>query len=258
MDGSSELAVVALFKAGADSDAEDPKDRYTSMLKANNYSGLSVPCLSFQFQLDHLRQCLARPEKYSGLILTSPRSVEAVKEAVDILPDGWKEKRHYCVGVQTRDTAIRLLGDLPHLTGEQCGNAVNLSEVIFKELPGGGPPLLFPCSSLKMDILPRILKEHDIAMECITSYVTVAHPKLEQAVFKLSHNAPHCLVFYSPSGVNFTLPFLRKYDLLKGVKVVSIGNTTAHALKENNIAVDQICAKPTPDNLIEALGNIFC
>ena len=66
MDGSSELAVVALFKAGADSDAEDPKDRYTSILKANNYSGISVPCLSFQFQLDHLRQCLARPEKYSG------------------------------------------------------------------------------------------------------------------------------------------------------------------------------------------------
>jgi len=125
---------------------------------------------------------------FTGLILTSPRSVEAVKEAAVHLPDGWKQKRHYCVGIQTRDTAIRLLGDLPNLTGEQCGNAINLSEVILKELPRGGPPLLFPCSSLKMDILPRILKENDIALEATTAYVTVAHPQLEEAVLKLTHN----------------------------------------------------------------------
>ena len=41
------------------------------------------------------------------------------------------------------------------------------------------------------------------------------------------------------------------------LQVVSIGNTTAQALKENDIAVDQICAKPTPENLIQALKNIF-
>lgn len=257
MDGASESTVVALFKASAESDSEEPKDRYISILKANNYSGVSVPCLSFQFQIDQLRQCLATPEKYSGLILTSPRSVEAVKEAVAHLPDGWKEKRYYCVGVQTRDTAIRLLGDLPNITGEQCGNAINLSDLIINELPSGSMPLLFPCSSLKMDILPRILKENNIALEITTAYVTVAHPQLEQAVFNLGHNALHCLVFYSPSGVNFTLPFLRKYNLLQGRKVVSIGNTTAQALKENDIAVDQICAKPTPENLIQALKNIF-
>lgn len=66
MDSGSELAVVALFKASAESDSEDPKDRYISILKANNYTGISVPCLSFQFQIEHLRQCLATPEKYSG------------------------------------------------------------------------------------------------------------------------------------------------------------------------------------------------
>lgn len=66
MDGASESTVVALFKASAESDSEEPKDRYISILKANNYSGVSVPCLSFQFQIDQLRQCLATPEKYSG------------------------------------------------------------------------------------------------------------------------------------------------------------------------------------------------
>ena len=68
---------------------------------------------------------------FAGFILTSPRSVESVKEAADHLPDAWKNKRHYCVGMQTRNTALRLLGDLPHLTGEQCGNAISLSEFIL-------------------------------------------------------------------------------------------------------------------------------
>jgi len=214
-----EFRVVALFKAGAEPDNKEIKDRYLSILKENRFIGVAVPCLSFQFQIEHLKKCLETPNKYSGFILTSPRSVESVKEAADHLPDAWKNKRHYCVGMQTRNTALRLLGDLPHLTGEQCGNAISLSEFILNDFPSDGLPLLFPCSSLKMDILPRILKENKIGLEITTAYVTIAHRQLEEAVSKLSQNEPHCLVFFSPSGVNFTLPFLKKYDLLAGKKV---------------------------------------
>ena len=66
-----------------------------------------------------------------GFLFTSPRSVESVKEAVGELPELWKSKRHYCVGVQTRDVANNLLGNLPNLTGEQCGNANALSQLIL-------------------------------------------------------------------------------------------------------------------------------
>ena len=66
-----------------------------------------------------------------GLILTSPRSVEAVKEAVNELPIKWKSMTHFCVGLQTHQAAQTLLS-LPYLKGEDCGNAENLSTLILQ------------------------------------------------------------------------------------------------------------------------------
>lgn len=68
---------------------------------------------------------------YLGFILTSQRSVESIKEAVETLPDAWKERRHYCVGVQTCETAVKLLG-LTNIAGQDCGNATNLSALIVE------------------------------------------------------------------------------------------------------------------------------
>ena len=64
-----------------------------------------------------------------GFILTSQRSVESIKEAIAVLPDLWKRRRHYCVGMQTRETAIKLLG-LTDIAGQDCGNATSLSSLI--------------------------------------------------------------------------------------------------------------------------------
>ncbi len=141
------------------------------------------------------------------MILTSQRSAESVNKAVADLSDAWKEKRHYCVGVKTAETAATLLG-LKNLAGQDCGNAENLSSLIVQGLTekyflfiklyniisniefqnGYLPlPLLFPCSSLKMDTLPRTLAQHDVSIEIVNSYVTVPHPHLQDFVLQLSH-----------------------------------------------------------------------
>lgn len=141
------------------------------------------------------------------MLLTSQRSVESVNKAVSILPVAWNGKRHYCVGIKTGETASTLLG-LTNLAGQDCGNADNLSALIVKgtendyyftclspcyyffflEFQDGlvRLPLLFPCSSLKMDTLPRTLKQYDISIDIITSYVTVPHPQLRDSVLKLA------------------------------------------------------------------------
>ena len=145
---------VALFKSAASQD--DSEDRYVKKLNENHFNAMTVPTLSFQFQLEELKKCLSKPEEYSGnlvillpgyfmlreilmnlylnfskgLILTSQRSVECVKEALPNLPVCWDERRHYCVGLQTRDSAAQLLG-LSHLIGYDCGNAENLSRLII-------------------------------------------------------------------------------------------------------------------------------
>lgn len=64
MTGSSR-ELVALFKSADEKASID--DRYFSMLEENNFSGILVPTLSFQFQLSNLKECLFQPEKYSGV-----------------------------------------------------------------------------------------------------------------------------------------------------------------------------------------------
>ncbi|EFX86107.1 hypothetical protein DAPPUDRAFT_44826 [Daphnia pulex] len=189
MSGGSR-GIVALFKSTDETISND--DRYLSILEENNFIGMLVPTLSFQFQTEHLRECLNQPEKYSGMILTSQRSAESVNKAVADLSDAWKEKRHYCVGIKTAETAATLLG-LKNLAGQDCGNAENLSSLIVQEFQNGylPLPLLFPCSSLKMDTLPRTLAQHDVSIEIVNSYVTVPHPLLQDFVLQLSHKVKY-------------------------------------------------------------------
>ncbi len=97
-----------------------------------------------------------------------------------------------------------------------------------------------------MDTLPRTLKEHNISVDIVTSYVTVPHPQLRDSIIQLAHKVnsayksktynvrsvnfclfskvPNYLVFFSPSGVNYTLPLLREHNLITGVKVNVVHN----------------------------------
>ena len=59
--------LVALFKSADEKVSID--DRYMSILKENDYVGILIPTLPFQFYLDNLRECLMQPEKYSGVTL---------------------------------------------------------------------------------------------------------------------------------------------------------------------------------------------
>ena len=61
--------------------------------------------------------------------------------------------------------------------------------IFYKDFQDGelSLPLLFPCSSLKMDTLPRTLKEHNICIDIVTAYVTVPHPQLRESVIQLAN-----------------------------------------------------------------------
>ncbi|XP_057376276.1 uroporphyrinogen-III synthase-like [Daphnia carinata] len=254
MAGSSR-GIVALFKSMDENSLND--DRYLTLLEENNFTVSLVPTLSFEYRTENLRERLQQPHKYSGIIFTSPRSAESVSQAMADLPCAWKEMRHYCVGIKTGETAINLLG-LKNLVGQTCGNAVNLSSLIVEDFQKGciPLPLLFPCSSLKLDTLPRTLAEHNVPFDIVNSYMTVPHPQLRDFVMQLCQKKPDYLVFFSPSGVSFSLPHLKECGLIANAKNISIGNTTAHALEEAKVGVSRICNKPTPEDLIIALNSL--
>ena len=58
--------VVAIFKSSSGDKGETSNDRYLNILRDNNFIGFSIPTLQFNFQLDHLIQCLQVPPNYSG------------------------------------------------------------------------------------------------------------------------------------------------------------------------------------------------
>lgn len=64
MDSPYPVKRVALIKSTNGAEAQD---RYATHLKEHEFISFSVPTLTFQFQLDDLKECLMQPEKYSGL-----------------------------------------------------------------------------------------------------------------------------------------------------------------------------------------------
>jgi hypothetical protein len=63
MSGDSR-GIVALFKS---MDENTLNDRYLPILEDNNFIGMLIPTLSFQFQTENLRKRLKQPENYSGV-----------------------------------------------------------------------------------------------------------------------------------------------------------------------------------------------
>ncbi|XP_040293683.1 uroporphyrinogen-III synthase isoform X2 [Bufo bufo] len=150
---------------------KDPKsgdpatDPYVQEMSSRGYEAGLIPVLSFTFvSLEHLYDKLSHPENYEGLIFTSPRAVEAVKlclknnkEAWEhSLKDKWNRKCIYVVGKAT----AALVDDLGLSSeGEASGNAEKLADLICSKTISYSAPILFPCGSLKREVLPKRLKE---------------------------------------------------------------------------------------------------
>ena len=65
-----------------------------------------------------------------------------------------------------------------HTEGENCGNAEKLAECICSR-ESLALPLLFPCGTLKREILLKMLKDRGIPVESLTVYQTIPHPGIQ-------------------------------------------------------------------------------
>ncbi|XP_067565186.1 uroporphyrinogen-III synthase isoform X8 [Pseudorca crassidens] len=151
---------------------KDPKeddcgqDPYIRELGLYGLEATLIPVLSFEFwSLPSFLEKLSHPEGYGGLIFTSPRAVEAVELCLEkdnktevwrkSLQEKWNAKSVYVVGNATA-SLVNKIG--LHTEGENCGNAEKLAEYICSR-ESSALPLLFPCGTLKREILPKMLKD---------------------------------------------------------------------------------------------------
>lgn len=246
---------VVLLKSESES-----VDSYTTLLQEHNFQPIFVPTLEFRFKyLNKLREKLQDPDSYSGIVFTSPRSVEACEEALNEeglkLHEKWGKLHNYCVGEVTHNL-IHVALDL-NARGKHTGNANNLADFIFENVEGAPLqyPFLFPCGNLRQDTLQLKLMEYGYFLDAIEVYETVAHSDLELNLKQsLIDDKAEYLAFFSPSGVNYTTAILQKLDVnLADFKLIAIGPSTRKCLESNGFQVYKTAEKPSVEYLVKAL-----
>lgn len=224
----------------------DP-DPYDTALSAAGYRARSVPVLRFTFvNREALREALGHPAAYGGLVLTSPRSAEALHRQRALDPDvvfPWTTKPAFVVGPRTAASA-RALGLRPE--GADSGSADLLADRIadrrFER------PLLFLCSDRRRDVLPDRLASAGLPVEELCVYET--HLRTDVTFDPV----PDWLVFFSPSGVEAVR---QSGALAPGVpRIAAIGPTTAEALAAADLPPEAVAEAPTPEAVARAIREV--
>ncbi|XP_012533671.1 uroporphyrinogen-III synthase isoform X1 [Monomorium pharaonis] len=261
------------------SEKNDRQEKYIEMLALAGYSCECLQTLRFEFvNISELRAYLSVADRYSGkyyiistiikcvchrflliagLILTSPRTVEAVtlavKEDTSILRH-WKQMPAYCVGSAT-DSLARSQLNLQNCIGSQTGNSKQLAEKIVLDVKRDSKPLLYPCSEIARETIQSIVEDSGISIEKIVVYRTLESETLEQELPKiLAKSSPSILVFFSPSTVEYiTVQLKRSFYSVKDIKAVAIGPVTRDALINSGFNVYATADKPEPVALMRAI-----
>ncbi|KAI4530408.1 hypothetical protein MG293_019297 [Ovis ammon polii] len=253
---------------------KDPKeddcgqDPYVRELGLYGLEATLIPVLSFEFLcLPGLSEKLSHPEGYGGLIFTSPRAVEAVERCLQkdtkaevwkrSLKEKWNAKSVYVVGHATASLVNRIG---LHTEGETCGSAEKLAEYICSR-ESSALPLLFPCGTLKREILPKMLKDKGIPLESVTVYQTIPHPGIQGNLtsYYTQQGVPASITFFSPSGLTHSLKHIQELsgDSIGQIKFVAIGPTTAHALAAQGLPVSCTAESPTPHALAAGIRTVL-
>uniref|UniRef100_A0A1B6K0Q8 Uroporphyrinogen-III synthase n=1 Tax=Homalodisca liturata TaxID=320908 RepID=A0A1B6K0Q8_9HEMI len=243
---------VLVFKAISD-DLGD-KDPYVKVLADKGFTVQTIPVLEFKFKnLIVLKEKLDRPDRYGGLILSNPRCVQAVADAVggaDELPEEWRELPVFAVG----ETTARQAKDLLNICTTTSGNVATLTTMIVQKRSLN--PLLLPTGNIQLDTMDRLLTKQGVATDMVEVYTTVPHPQIEENLqAALEVCVPHYVVYFSPSGVHSSYPILKEVVDVKETKWISIGPTTGAAIESHGLKVSASASKPTPDCLAEAIAS---
>ncbi|XP_043845922.1 uroporphyrinogen-III synthase isoform X1 [Dromiciops gliroides] len=257
---------ILLLKDPKDDDSG--QDPYIQELGSCGFEATLIPVLSFEFlSLQSFSEKLSHPEAYGGLIFTSPRAVEAMQLCLErdgklevwkkSLKEKWRIKPAYVVG-QATASLVRKIGLATE--GEKCGNGEKLAEYICSREKPATLPLLFPCGTLKGEVLPKTLKQKGIPLESITVYQKIPHPGIQDSLKNyFSQGIPASVTFFSPSGLTYSLSYIQELsgNSFDQIKFAAIGPTTARAMASTGIPVSCTAERPCPHDLATGLQKVL-
>lgn len=217
------------------------------LARSNGIEPIVHPLISIQFEpVSAILERTSQLPEADALLFTSRNAVDAFL-ACRVMRSEWlKEKTVYAVGERT---ALRLseAGFDPQYPSErQDGTAV--AKMISSDMPDGGVLWHF-CAKDKRPEAKEILKETGVEYHSITTYSTIllGNAGIPEEPFD-------AIVFYSPSAVK---AFIQNGITLDAdIMVVSIGNTTAQALKDAGIEKVTVAPKPSTASLVEVIHQL--
>ena len=263
---------VILFKK------QDAEDEYNGTLLKYGYTPQFIPVLDHKSaNIDAIKNIFRDgPTRglYTGLILTSQRSVQAISEALEALKnDGvlltekikkdWTELPMYIVGPQTAKALkeLELFDGSPSDHWVVAPRAAELVGSLIESQCQGYQlsNLLFLAGDKRRDSIPQELETANLKYNEIQCYVTCAHADLKSEMINLE--VSDWMVYFSPSGLNFILssvdcakPKLLAASVNRATRIAAIGPTTAEYINEAlNMAPDVTADKPSAQSLVNAI-----
>jgi uroporphyrinogen-III synthase len=174
------------------------------------------------------------------VVFTSMNAVEAVAFYQEgTLPD-WDI---YCIGTTTNKLAANYFG-ADKITGT-ANDAASLAELIAEDR--FIDEVIFFCGDQRRDELPAILKKHDIEVNEIKVYQTIAVPHTIDKIY-------HGILFFSPSAVS---SFFKNNKPAETTILFAIGNTTANEIKKYSTNKIIISDEPGKENLVRKMMEYF-
>jgi len=190
-------------------------------------------------------------DAYDWIIFTSANAIAAF---VAELPDTgqWFNPRIATIGPATREVAEEY-GFHVELTPEKYV-AESLAEA-FRAHPLDGKRILIPSAAVTRDVVPNELRKRGADVDVVTAYQNVIpHEAPHQANKIFQEPLPDWVTFASSSAVDH-LAALVDADLLKQIKIASIGPATSATIESHGLNVTSEALKHTIPGLIEAMRN---
>lgn len=290
--------IHVLFRAGStlsstSCEPSDDEDDYIKEFRRKNLKAISIPFLKFHFknskELCEILKEAGTPQVNTrfGLIITSPRAVEAIDRALELLSSQeerenilsyFKQELVLVVGQMSGKKCHENLGLKCNEDSTKTGSAEALVMYIqnnFSSSYGSNIRFIYPKSSLSDDKIEKAFeKSSTIRVDSLEAYETKPEPSAVLSTFDMylpsfnferdiSDQIILNLIFFSPSGLHTLLKInqekleLRLCSILKSQKVVvkytSIGKTTEAALLNNGFEVFCSSEKPNPTSLVESI-----
>lgn len=205
------------------------------------------PLISIQFEpVSAILERTSQLTEPDAVLFTSRNAVDAFLACRVMRSDWLKEKTVYAVGERT---ALRLseAGFDPHYP-EKSQDGTAVAKMISSGMPDGGVVWHF-CAKNKRPEAEDILKETGVKYHSITTYSTILLDKAG-----IPEEPFDAIVFYSPSAV--TAFIQNGITLDKDAQIVSIGQTTARALKDAGIEKITVAPKPSTAALVEVISQL--